>query len=113
MTNVAKPNGTSEKDMAGVPGMTAVHTAPAEIFQGLLGKWKENKVTTFANEMPCGHILYIQAAMSGKKQSTQLPPVTLSSLIDFYAQINDVYEHDKLMEPVRKEGNNHKPQEGL
>lgn len=50
--------------------MAAVHTAPAEIFQALLGKWKENKVTTFANKMPCGHILYIQAAMPGKEQST-------------------------------------------
>lgn len=82
MTNVTKPNRTSEKDMTGALRMTAVHAALADIFQALLGKWKDNKVTIFANKMPCGHVLYIQAAKPGKKQSTQrekIPPVTLSA----------------------------------
>lgn len=93
MTNVAKPNGASEKGKVGALGMTAVHTASAGTLQALLGKWKENKVTTFANKTPCGHILYTQAAMPGAKRSSlreKPPPVTLSSLIDFYAQNNDI-----------------------
>lgn len=93
MTNVAKPNGASEKGKAGALGKTAIHTASAETLQALLGKWKENKLTTSANKMPCGHILYTQAAMPGTKQSPlreKPPPVTLSSLIDFYAQNNDI-----------------------
>lgn len=90
MTNVAQPNGASEKSEAETLGMTAVHTAPAKYLQVLLEKWEENKVTTSTNKMPCGHILYIQIAMPGAKQSSlreKPPPVTLSSCIDFYAQI--------------------------
>lgn len=68
MTNVAKPNGTSETGIVGALRMTAVHTAPAEILHVRMRKQKRNKMT-FANKMPCGHILYIQAAMPGKKQS--------------------------------------------
>lgn len=92
LTNVAKPNGTSEKGMSAALGMTAIHIASAEILQALLGRWIENKATTFGNKMPCRHILHIQAAMPGEKQSPlreESPPVTLSSLIDLYAQNND------------------------
>lgn len=115
MTNVEKPNGTSEKGMTGTLEITAVHTASAEIFQALLGKWKDNKVTTFANKMPCGHILYIQTAVPEKKQSPlrkKPPPVTLSSLNDFFAKDNDMCEGDKVMEPVSKERNDYKPLRG-
>jgi len=35
--------------------------------------------------------------------------VTLLSFIDFYAQNNDIFENDKGMKPINKEGGNHKP----
>lgn len=55
--------------MAGAPEVTAVYTARAEISRYFWDIKKGNKVTTFANKIPCGHILNIQAAMAGKKQS--------------------------------------------
>lgn len=68
MTNIAKPNGTSETGIVGALRMTAVHAAPAEILHACMRRQKRNKMT-FANKMPCGHTLYSQAAMPGTKQS--------------------------------------------
>lgn len=39
-------------------------------------------------------------------------PVTLSGLIDFYAQNNDLHEDDKVIDLISKEGNN-KPTRGV
>lgn len=115
MTNVAKPNGTSETDMAGAPGMTAVHTIPAKIPRVRLRRQKRNKMT-FANKMPCGYILYIQAACLEKSRvhyERNLHQSPFQASLIFMHEMMTYTKMIKVMELVNKEGNNHKPLERL